>query len=103
MLKFGIFMLGVAVGAATMLIIKKGSEKMEKKCVIDLEQNIETGTWVATSKDVLGLILMSESKEDLKERVEKVVPELLKLNNSGRLGEHPLIEYCERKILVAAI
>jgi hypothetical protein len=104
MLKFGIFILSFAAGMVFIaLTAEKGRKKMEKRCVVDLEQNMESGTWVATSKDVLGLILMSESKEDLKKQVERAVPELLRLNRIEKFGMSPLIEYCEREILVPAI
>jgi hypothetical protein len=97
-------MLGFIAGVVTSAVMKgKGREKMEQKCVVDLEQNMETGTWVATSKDVLGLILMSESKEDIKEQATRAVPALLKLNKIERFGENPVIEYCEREVLVPAI
>jgi hypothetical protein len=104
MFKFVIFILSFTVGILfIVLTIKKGRKKMEKKCVVDIEQNMQTGTWVATSKDVLGLILMSESKDDLKKQVERAAPELLRLNKIDKFGKNPLIEYCEREILVPAI
>lgn len=40
----------------------------------------EAGVWVATSEDVKGLVLESDSIEALIERVKLTVPELLSLN-----------------------
>lgn len=40
----------------------------------------KAGVWVATSEDVPGLALESESFDALVERVRRAVPELLNLN-----------------------
>lgn len=40
----------------------------------------EAGVWIATSKDVPGLVLESGSFDALVERVRAAVPELLELN-----------------------
>lgn len=41
----------------------------------------EANVWVATSPDVMGLVLESESLDTLMQRVKDAVPELLKLNS----------------------
>ncbi len=41
----------------------------------------EAEVWVATSPNVTGLVLESESLDELIHRVEEAVPELLELNN----------------------
>lgn len=41
----------------------------------------EASVWVATSPDVIGLVLESESLDALMERVKDAVPELLELNS----------------------
>lgn len=41
----------------------------------------EANVWVATSPDVIGLVLESESLDELMQRVKDATPELLKLNS----------------------
>lgn len=41
----------------------------------------EANVWIATSPDVIGLVLESESLDTLMERVKDAVPELLELNS----------------------
>ena len=50
-------------------------------CRIDLTWDDEASVWIATSKDVPGLILESGSFDALIERVRNAVPELLELNS----------------------
>ena len=50
-------------------------------CRIDFTWDDEASVWIATSKDVPGLILESGSFDALIERVRYAVPELLELNN----------------------
>ncbi|MCR5136263.1 MAG: DUF1902 domain-containing protein [Oscillospiraceae bacterium] len=49
-------------------------------CRIDFTWDDEAAVWVATSKDVPGLVLESGSFDALIERVRYAVPELLSLN-----------------------
>ena len=49
-------------------------------CRIDFTWDNETSVWIATSKDVPGLVLESGSFDALIERVRYAVPELLELN-----------------------
>ena len=49
-------------------------------CRIDLIWDAEAAVWIATSKDVPGLVLESGSFDALIERVRYAVPELLELN-----------------------
>lgn len=44
----------------------------------------EAGVWVATSPDIIGLVLESESLEILMERVNDAIPELQELNSQKR-------------------
>lgn len=41
----------------------------------------EANVWVATSPDIIGLVLESESLDTLMNRVKEAVPELLELNS----------------------
>ena len=41
----------------------------------------EAEVWIATSDDIIGLVLESESLDNLMNRVKMAVPELLELNN----------------------
>jgi hypothetical protein len=89
--KFGIFILSFIAGSVVMLLtFKKGRENMNAavmertalKCaVIDLMRDEEVNVWIATSEDVPGLVLESESLNILKQRVKLAAPELLELNS----------------------
>lgn len=52
-------------------------------CRIDFTWDNEAAVWIATSKDVPGLVLESGSFDALIERVHHAVPELLKLNSGN--------------------
>lgn len=52
--------------------------------VINLNWDNEADVWIATSKDVPGLVLESGSLDALIERVRFSVPELLELNSDNR-------------------
>lgn len=56
--------------------------------------------WIATSNEVPGLILESESIDELIERVRIAVPELLELN--GMSGNALLDYHTERREMVFA-
>ena len=49
-------------------------------CRIDFTWDNEASVWIATSKDVPGLVLESGSFDAIIERVRYAVPELLELN-----------------------
>lgn len=49
-------------------------------CNIEFLWDTEAGVWVATSEDVPGLALESESFDALLEKVRVAVPELLEIN-----------------------
>ena len=51
------------------------------RCRIDFTWDNEASVWIATSKDVPGLVLESGSFDALIERVRYAVPELLELNS----------------------
>lgn len=53
--------------------------------IIDFLWDNEADVWVATSKDVPGLILESGSFDALVERVRYAIPELIELNTAGHL------------------
>lgn len=50
--------------------------------VIDFVWDSESNVWIATSNDVLGLVLESGSFDALLERTRFAIPELLALNSS---------------------
>jgi predicted RNase H-like HicB family nuclease len=45
--------------------------------------DVEASVWIAESKDLPGLILESDSFDNLVERVKKAVPELLELSGTN--------------------
>lgn len=47
----------------------------------------ESGVWIATSKEVRGLVLEADTIESLKHRVQAAVPELLELNHQEPASE----------------
>ena len=49
--------------------------------VVKMEWDDEANVWIATSKDVPGLVLESGSLDALIERVKIAIPELLDLNS----------------------
>ena len=51
------------------------------KCRIRLLWDEDASVWIATSDDVPGLVLESDSLDELLKRVKIAVPELLYLNN----------------------
>ncbi len=48
---------------------------------IDFQWDDEASVWIATSNEIPGLILESESLDTLMQRVLKAVPELIELNH----------------------
>lgn len=53
------------------------------ECNVVFTWDDEAGVWIATSKDVPGLVLESGSFDALIERVRFAIPELLALNSSN--------------------
>jgi len=51
-----------------------------KNYTIKLQWDEEAAIWIATSEDVPGLVLESDSLDTLAERVRTAVPELIELN-----------------------
>ena len=51
------------------------------ECAVDFSWDEDASVWVATSKDVEGLVLESGSFDALVERVRHAIPELLELNS----------------------
>ena len=49
-------------------------------CRVRFQWDNEAAVWIATSKDVAGLVLESASLDLLMERVKMAVPELIELN-----------------------
>ena len=67
---------------------------------INFQWDDEAAVWIATSRDVPGLVLESGSFDALLERVKYAVPELIKLN--GDKAEHLRLTYItEREDQVA--
>ena len=54
------------------------------KYKIDLTWDKDACVWVATSKDIAGLVLESGSSDALIERVKNAAVELLDLNSTGK-------------------
>ncbi|MCL2109627.1 MAG: DUF1902 domain-containing protein [Oscillospiraceae bacterium] len=51
----------------------------------------DDGVWIATSEDVPGLVLESETIEDIEERVWVIAPDLLRLNGVQTEGGFSLV------------
>ena len=68
---------------------------------VDLSWDNEAAVWIATSKDISGLVLESGSLDALIERVRFAVPEILTLNGlrDKTLSMRLRSERCERIIL----
>ena len=49
---------------------------------VNLIWDTDAGVWIATSEDIPGLVLESESYDSLLERTLQAAPELLSLNNA---------------------
>ncbi len=69
-------------------------------CRINFTWDEEASVWIATSKDIPGLVLESGSFDALVERVRYAVPELLELN-SGKQNIIDLTFISERHDRVA--
>lgn len=54
---------------------------MITECQVNLEYDDEAKVWLATSKDIVGLVLESESLDKLIGKVLNATPELVELNN----------------------
>ncbi len=67
---------------------------------INLNWDNEASVWIATSDDVDGLVLESDSIDDLIERVRYAVPELLELNNNSNFDAINLHFISERYEMV---
>ena len=66
------------------------------KYIVKLTWDGEASMWIATSDDVPGLVLESNSYDALIEKVKFAIPELLELNNSTSVKEINFIsERCE--------
>jgi hypothetical protein len=102
--------LGLSVGAAvTSFINKKGRESMEnseKTYTIKIERDEETNVWIATSKDndIGGLVLESESREEIKKQIMLAVPRLLKHNNVNTAEKFLInLNFHEHEVLEATV
>lgn len=54
---------------------------MQREYQVRVDYDNEPGVWIATSDDIVGLVLEDESPEYLMKRVAEAAPELIKLNN----------------------
>ena len=59
----------------------KGNEELIMEYVINLKWDDSAQVWIATSKDIPGLVLESGSYDALIEKIKVAVPELIELNN----------------------
>ncbi|HRL52658.1 MAG TPA: DUF1902 domain-containing protein [Acidovorax temperans] len=55
---------------------------MQKPLVVLADWDAEAGVWVATSEDVPGLVTESETLEALSDKLQHLVPELLRANGA---------------------
>lgn len=53
---------------------------------VNISWDNDAEVWIATSEDILGLIMESDSYEMLIERLRKSIPELLELNHQPRMS-----------------
>ena len=53
---------------------------MKDECIVKFVFDDEANVWIATSEDIIGLILESESIEKLIKKVLSATPELIELN-----------------------
>lgn len=60
---------------------------------IDVLHDQEVGVYVATSKDMRGLVCEADTMEELKEEVERVVRDLVKLCVPGKDPAAPVLEW----------
>lgn len=67
---------------------------------VSLKWDASAGVWTATSKDVPGLVLESESFDTLVEKVQAAVPELVELNG---LPESTSISYYPHSFQLASV
>lgn len=61
-----------------------GGERMEY--TVNISWDNEAGVWIATSEDIIGLIMESESYEELIEHLKVAIPELLELNHQPKMS-----------------
>ena len=54
---------------------------MKNEYTVNFDWDNEAKVWIATSNDIIGLILESESVEKLMNRVKLAAPELIELNH----------------------
>ena len=73
---------------------------MEKIHFIRAEWDDQAKVWVATSDDVPGLATEAQTLEQLTEKLEVMVPELLELNGEPHVSEVPF-ELLARRFAVA--
>lgn len=70
---------------------------MDDVAEVSFDYDNDTGVWIATSDDIIGLVLEDDSPEKLMSRVLDAIPELIELN---RLPRYKTINFsvtsCER-------
>lgn len=71
--------------------------------IVDLNWDEEARVWVATSEDIHGLVLESESLDDLIKKVTDAVPELLDFNVQERKGRRISIQFRAERLAEAYI
>ena len=60
----------------------------------------EAAVWIATSKDIKGLVLESGSLDALIEKVKNAIPELIELNGLPKGTSIPISFHSEREDIV---
>ena len=71
------------INAYGMLPIIHGKEAPIMSYKVNFLRDCEANVWVATSEDVPGLVLESESFDDLLQKVGDAIPELIQLNSDN--------------------
>ena len=62
--------------------------RKEKSILIKAVWDDDANVWVATSKDIPGLVVEAASTDELEAELKAIVPELLKLNKGYTAGQH---------------
>lgn len=68
---------------------------------VKIEYDSEAEVWIATSDDITGLILESESLDKLMEKVLNAAPELIELNNLPKCSAINFSMYRQERMAIA--
>lgn len=74
---------------------------MQNEYLVKIEYDDEAEVWIATSEDITGLVLESESLDKLIERVLDAAPELIELNNLPKCSAINFSMYRQERMAIA--